>query len=142
MNVLIVEPGKMPYEKDIPSGLASLQAIVGGLIEPYYPFAYDPVAIICNEEGKINGMDLNRAIYNEDGKMVEIMAGPFIMAGIGEQDFTDLPPGMMEKYKEKFKHPEAFRRLAGQIVVIKQPIPQQDKDAAEQGQPPKGGPEL
>lgn len=142
MNVLIVEPGKVPYEADIDSGLKSMQAVVGGLIETFYPSADDPVVIICNEEGKINGMELNRAIYNEDGEMAEIMAGPFFMAGLGEEDFADLPPDMMAKYKEQFKHPEKFVLLAGEILAVKQPIPQQDKDAPDKGQPPKGGPEL
>ena len=39
MNVLVVEPGYLPYEKEIKDGadhLEQMQAIVGGLIEPIY----------------------------------------------------------------------------------------------------------
>ena len=62
MKVLIVEPWKRPYAAEIPAGLESLQKMVGGLIQAVYPFE-DRVAVICNDEGKINGMELNRALY-------------------------------------------------------------------------------
>ena len=62
--VLVVEPDKKPYVKEIPSSLESLQHEVGGDIEAVYPFE-EPVAIVCNEEGKMNGAELNRAIYSE-----------------------------------------------------------------------------
>ncbi len=76
MKVLMVEPGKTPYEAELDGSLKSMQEAVGGDIEGYYPYA-EPVAIVCNDEGKINGLPLNRAIYNEDGEMIEIMAGTF-----------------------------------------------------------------
>ena len=61
MKVLVVAPEKEPYVKEISSGLSSLQKEVGGFIEAVYPFE-DPVAIICNEEGKLEGLPLNRAL--------------------------------------------------------------------------------
>ena len=61
MKVLVVEPGKAPYESDISPGLESLQKAVGGYIEITYPFD-DPVAVVCNEEGKLLGLPLNRAL--------------------------------------------------------------------------------
>ena len=57
--VLIVEPGKEPYVKEIDSGLESLQHEVGGYIEAVYPYE-DPVALVCNEEGKLEGLPLNQ----------------------------------------------------------------------------------
>lgn len=50
MNVLVVEPGYLPYETEIKDGadhLEQMQAIVGGLIEPIYPY-HEEVAIVCN----------------------------------------------------------------------------------------------
>ena len=76
MKVLKVEPYQLPEVKEIDPGLASLQHEVDGWIEATYPFE-DPVAIICNEEGKLNGMDYNRAIRDENGEVQEIIAGPF-----------------------------------------------------------------
>ena len=67
MNVLVVEPGFLPYEKEISDSLNSdehlraLQEIVGGWIEAIYPYD-EEVAIVCNEEGLINGLPFNRSV--------------------------------------------------------------------------------
>ena len=55
IKVLVVEPNKAPYEKEIEDGLASLQHEVGGTIQAIYPFE-EEVAIICNDEGKLEGL--------------------------------------------------------------------------------------
>lgn len=64
MRVLLVEPGKLAKEAFIGTSLEDMQAVVEGDIEQFMPFE-DEVAIICNEEGKMNGMQLNRAVYAE-----------------------------------------------------------------------------
>ena len=66
MRVIVVEPKKKPMVRDIDAGLESMQKIVGGSIEAVYPFA-DPVALICNGEGKLLGLPLNRALRDGDG---------------------------------------------------------------------------
>ena len=47
ITVLVVEPEKKPYVKEISPGLSSLQNEVGGYIEAVYPYE-EPVAIICD----------------------------------------------------------------------------------------------
>lgn len=64
MTVLVVEPGRTPYVKEIDSGLKSLQTEVGGWIEAVYPFE-EEVALICNEEAKLYGLPLNRALSGD-----------------------------------------------------------------------------
>lgn len=64
ISVLLVEPNKYPELIEIEDTLEAMQRTVGGYIEQYMPFE-DEVAIICNEEGKLNGEPLNRAIYGE-----------------------------------------------------------------------------
>ena len=44
MNVLMVEPGKAPYEMQIGDDLRSMQAVVGGYIQAVYPYE-EPVAL-------------------------------------------------------------------------------------------------
>ena len=56
IQVILCEPGKWARITTINHTLVDLQQIVGGCIEVVYPFD-DPVAIICNEEGKINGLE-------------------------------------------------------------------------------------
>lgn len=64
ISVLLVQPGKYPKMVEIEPTLESMQHVVGGDIEEYMPFE-DEVALICNEEGKITGLPLNRAVYAE-----------------------------------------------------------------------------
>ena len=141
MKVLMIEPGKAPYEAELDGSLESMQEAVGGGIEGYYPYA-EPVAIVCNDEGKINGLPLNRAIYNQDGEMIEIMAGTFFIAGLGEESFADLPDYFMEQYKEQFRYPEKFYRLAGEIVAVKQPLPPEEKQQPAPAMEEPGGDDI
>lgn len=64
ISVLLIEPNKYPKMTEIDDTLEAMQKVVGGDIEEYMPFD-DDVAIICNEEGKVNGLPPNRAIYAE-----------------------------------------------------------------------------
>ena len=64
ISVLLVEPNKCPKMIEIDDTLEAMQEVVGGDIEEYMPFE-DEVAIICNEEGKVNGLTPNRAVYGE-----------------------------------------------------------------------------
>lgn len=66
MLILVVEPDKVPYPKEINGTLEEMQQIVGGYIQAMFPFP-DEVALICNEEGKIQRLPLNRPLKDEDG---------------------------------------------------------------------------
>lgn len=117
MTVLVVEPRKEPYLKEIDPGLHSLQAEVGGDIAATYPFS-DPVGLVCNDEGKLIGLELNRGLRDEEGNLYDIMAGTFLVVGLGEENFTSLPPELAQKYTEHFKQPEQFINLNGQIIAL------------------------
>lgn len=140
ITVLLVEPEQIPREVTVEHTLDNLQELVGGMIEAVYPYE-DPVALICNDEGKLNGMALNRALDDENGKMYDILAGSFFICGLGEGNFTSLPKDLMEKFNEKFHAPEQFVKLAGQIVAVKMPVEknaadvQQEKDKPKQQEP-------
>ena len=115
--VLVLEPGKEPYVKSIDNTLLSLQKEVGGYIQAVYPYE-DPVAIICNEEGKINGLPLNRALRDDEGTIYDIIAGTFLITGLTEDSFGSLDNKLAEKYSEKFKTPEVFARFNGRIIAV------------------------
>ena len=118
INVLICEPLTAPYMKEIDSSLESLQATVGGgLIQAIYPFE-DQVALVCNEEGKINGMTLNRAVYGDEGQMLDIIAGPFFICGLSEDSFGSLSHELAEKYSNLFQYPEIFVREGDEIKAV------------------------
>lgn len=118
MKCIKVEPKKRPEVIDIENGLESLQKAVDGFIEVLYPWD-DPVGIVCNEEGKINGMELNRALTDEDGGIYDILAGPFLVVGLTDDDFGDLSDELADKYLKRFESPEEFVRINGRIIAVK-----------------------
>lgn len=120
LKVLLIEPEKYPKVIEIDDTLEAMQEVVGGQIEEYMPFE-DEVAIICNEEGKVMGLPLNRAIYDETNKeIIEIMAGKFFIAyaPIESEKFLSLPKDLADKYSEKFRYPERFFRTDNGIKAV------------------------
>ena len=64
--------------QDIDAGLESMQKIVDGSIQAIYPFD-EPVALICNEEGKLLNLPLNRALRDDKGNIYDIISGTFFL---------------------------------------------------------------
>lgn len=118
MTVLAVMPGKKPVKMELEESLESMQSFVGGAIQAIYPFD-DPVAIVCNEEGKLMGLEYNRALRNETGAIYDILCGPFFVCGLGEYDFASLPDDLMETYYKLFEHPALFVMVGGNLVVMR-----------------------
>lgn len=118
MRVLVIEPLKKPEVRDIDSGLKSLQDIVDGIIQFIYPFD-DEVSVICNDEAKLLGMTLNRALFDEDGEIYDIIAGNMIVAGISNDgEMIGLSDELIDKYYKHFEFPERFGRIGDRIVRI------------------------
>lgn len=65
LSVLKIAPGQYPQQVEIDNDLKALQQAVGGSIGASYPFE-DPVAIVYNDDGKLMGLPLNRALWDED----------------------------------------------------------------------------
>ena len=117
IKVLKVEPDKAPELIEMPNELEAMQAIVGGYIE-VYPLANN-VAIVCNEEGKINGLELNRPIFH-NGRIVEIIAGTFFIAGddISIGEFVSLTDEQIAKYTKQFLTPVTYVKIGDEIIAI------------------------
>lgn len=103
MKVLVVETGRQPMVKEIEGSLRSMQEIVGGYIQAIYPWM-EEVALVCNEEGKINGMALNRSLLDDRGQLVDIIAGTFFIcsAPIDSESFQSLTDKQIERYSKLF----------------------------------------
>ena len=117
MTVLAVLPGKAPERMELDGSLESMQKFVGGTIQAVYPFS-DPVAVVCNDEGKLMGLEHNRALRDEHGKIYDILCGPFFICGLGEEDFASLSEKFIDKYNRLFQHPELFLRVGNQLMVV------------------------
>ena len=109
MKILRIRPKHYPEVIDIDGSLESLQKEVEGPIEAVYPWD-DEVALICNEEGKLqDGIDnFNRTLDGPYGIPVDIIAGTFLIVGLTEDDFGELAPEFVEKYEKMFHRPRSF----------------------------------
>lgn len=119
ISVVLCKPGKLARVATIEASLESYQRIVGGYIEAYYPFE-EPVCIVCNEEGKINGLPLNRAVYADPdrGEMLDIIAGTFFICDCSGENFGSLSSEQLRRYTELFKYPERFFRAGNDIKAL------------------------
>ena len=118
ISVVLCEPGKLARVVRVNTELKYLQDKVGGYIETYYPFVNDNICFICNGEGKLNGMELNRSV-EINGEITEIIAGPFIICGFNGPNFASLSVGQQDKYSEMFKYPELFFRDKNYIKAVR-----------------------
>lgn len=109
MTILVVEPGKAPYVREIDGSLAEMRKIVGGAIEGTYPFD-DPAAIVCNQEGKLAGLPPNRQLSGQDGIPYDTIHGTFFVAGLGTEDFCSLTDEQLQRYQEVFRLPDRNRQ--------------------------------
>ena len=135
MDVLLIRPNMYPQAVQIGGELEDLQKAVGGDIQAVYPYE-DPVALIMDDDGKMMGKDLNRALRDEDGNMYDIIAGDFLVVGLGEEDFCSLSPEQMKKYEEHFHQPEMFVRMGRSIMALPLPDDKVKKaDAPEKAAP-------
>lgn len=116
VRVIVCRPGEKPTIEEIGDDLASMQAVVGGMIQEYQPFydESDPrienVTIYCHEEGKLKNLERNRAIADSDGRILDIVRGSFFIcyATIESETFHSLPEDLEEKFMKKFEFPEHF----------------------------------
>ena len=131
MDVLVVEPGYAPYEKSI-NGLDEMQATVGGLIQAIYPYE-EQVAIVCNEEGLLQGLEFNRSVPGRYGGVV----GTFFICGLGEEDFCSLTPAQMEKYRKEYHKAEILIGARGNEPITIKVEPKQKKSPGVPQKPPK-----
>ena len=114
MKILALEPHRKPQIVEIDGSLKSMQETVKGPIEAIYPFD-DPVALVCEEEALYHPEQK----WNRPIKGYGVIKGTFFLCGLGEDDFTDLPQELTEKYTEFFRQAYDFV-LVGNILM---PIP-------------------
>ena len=126
ITVLVVEPQKVPYVREIDTGLESLQKAVGGYIQAVYPWD-EPVALICGEESKINGEPLNRVLRDADGHIYDIVAGTFLITGLGKENFCSLNDEHIRKFTEQFRIPEMFMKIDGKLAVLPMKLPEEKR---------------
>ena len=114
MNVLVVEPGYLPYEKEIPYDSdirvshSAMQEIVGGNITEIMPFD-DNVALVCNDDSIESRMPFNRSVPGGYGGIF----GTFFLCGTEEDHYCSLSAEQTAKYKKVFEKSEILLGAKG-----------------------------
>ena len=104
MKILVIEPEKVPYEKEIGENIHHMQTIVGGCIEPIYFEPKNKAIVWCNDEFLLNGSQPNRIVGNV------LVHGTFFIVGnyqneYGEWDSCSLTDEQIKKYSAMFETP-------------------------------------
>ncbi len=94
IKILYKEVNKKPRIIEIKNTLEEKQRLVGGLIECV---DYKDICIICNEEGKITGLDPNILFGND------YIAGNLIVAGVNneEGEFISLTKEQIKSWNQE-----------------------------------------
>lgn len=107
ITVLKVDPRKEPVVTTLTNDLDSLQKAVSigadyqGLIEIIG--LEENVVLLCNEEGKLIGMEGNRRIGRD------IITGVFYVVGVNDEgDLDSLPEEKIQQYMARFREPEYY----------------------------------
>ena len=121
MRILRIDPGKSPEIQDIDDSLESMQSVVGGMIQAVYPFD-DSVALVVNEEGKLLGLEANRALREaQTGIPYDIVFGTMFLCGApADSDcFTDLTEEQLSRYQEYYREPELFLQTETGFAILR-----------------------
>ena len=119
IKVVIVEPHKNPTITTIKTKLENLQEAVGGLIEIID--IEDDVCILCNEEGKLIGLEGNRKLGDD------ILVGTFFVCGSNDEgELTSLTDSQIEKYIQFFWEPQTFTQQEIENTLVFKFIPFED----------------
>ena len=97
LRVVVIEPGLPAEIREVGSGLASLQSLVGGYIE-HVPFK-DDIGFLVNEEGKLIGLPQNRINYYGD-----VLVGTVVIIKTCEGEFCSLTEAEAEDLLKMFNY--------------------------------------
>ncbi len=98
----VKRPDSKLYSTWISNDLKNLQRFVDGYIEAV-PVSAN-IVMICNEEGKLRGMEPNF------GWLGDVIVGPVIFCGVDGEEFADMPlefgefKGLFEKIAKEVPH--------------------------------------
>lgn len=105
IKALMIKPNERPCAVELSNDLDSLQTAVSigaseqGLIE--FVYLEDNVSILCNEEGKLIGLEANRRL----GK--DILCGVFyVVAENDEGELISLTQSQQDRYSKMFWDPD------------------------------------
>ena len=119
MQVLLVKPGRAPRKMELKNDLDAMQRAVGGLLQVIYPFE-EPVALVCNDEGKLLGLPANRGLWDEKGRLEVyfIQDNIWTMDGDGELRLTIMATMAQEESRKISERVRAGQKISREKGVL------------------------
>ena len=105
---------------ELEDSLGAMRRCVGGTIEAVYEPGGRDAALVCNDEGKLLGLPLNRALRDEAGEIYDIIAGTFFICGTppDSENSTSLTDEQVDYWLKRFAKPEFFVNVNGRIICV------------------------
>ena len=113
MDILIVEPGKVPRPAALPDNtLEAVEAVLGGTAQVGC-FLPQRVLLISRED--TGGLAPNRCMPGGRG----FVSGTFLLCGIPEEGclFDSLTPGQQKEFQELFARPGEFMMVGSETYA-------------------------
>ncbi|MBO5629944.1 MAG: DUF3846 domain-containing protein [Aeriscardovia sp.] len=127
IKVYFMRAGYQGYFGEIQNTLEAKQKYVGGLIQV---ITLDGVIdIICNDEGKLMGLPVNRAWRDDDGKPIDIFVGSIVAVRHDEEgNFIDIHDDDIQTIR-KYLMPLTLAKVThrdGKCVTVMLPVTEED----------------
>lgn len=105
MRILVIEPKKRPYVKEIDGSDEALRKIIKGDLQIRTPFIDDiRIHLVCDEWGKIKKLPINRVLFARTGEINDIVSGTFCLYNTStEGNRIDLTDEQIKFYTKLFK---------------------------------------
>lgn len=116
IKVVLLQPGKIAKVAEIDSSYESFKEIVGGGIDMYQ---LDSRVVVHNRDGKNDGLDYCRAMRDENGRVLDIIAGTCFVCGTANDNVSSLNEEEISKTLKEFKLPERFYSIGDEINAIR-----------------------
>lgn len=113
MDILIVEPGKVPRPAALPDNtLEAVEAALGGAVQIG---CFLPQRVMLVSRENTGGLAPNRPMPGGKG----FVSGTFLLCGIPEEGslFTSLTPGQQKAFQELFQRPGEFMMVGSEVYA-------------------------
>lgn len=128
IKVVICEPFIEAKEIEVDSDYVSLSNLIGKYVSTF-DLITNKVVIVYDDEGKLNGSQFNRAIFQEDKltdfktkkkhQLIDLIYNSFIICGTDGENLISLTDEQIEQYKNLYKYSEILNMNDEKIMVTK-----------------------
>ena len=103
MRAVLKKPGKNPEVVDIENTLNGIRSAVGGYFQAVVFSEEENIIMLCDEEGKLNGLDYNFSMRGKDSRIIDDVVGNVLFVSAGDEDFRELNKKQIQYLMDCFR---------------------------------------